>query len=144
PFAVGADFSMDVPVGDGDGELFKEQSLIEEKAYRDTWGLGTASYVAMLADRLAIMRELLRDGGTVVVHCDWDVGHHVRELMDEVFGAASFLNVIIWAYRRWTTRVSVLPRLHDNLFWYAKGTSYTFNQPMEVNANPNPSQYVSA
>src|SRR5690606_3497356 len=92
PFAVGADFSMDVPVGDGDGELFKEQSLIEEKAYRDTWGLGTASYVAMLADRLAIMRELLRDGGTVVVHCDWHVGHHVRELMDEVFGAASFLN----------------------------------------------------
>lgn len=144
PFATGADFGFTAAVGERGLEIEKEQSVIEEKAYRDTWGRGTSSYLTMMTDRLRLIRDLLAPTGTVVVHCDWHVGHLLRQQLDEVFGAEHFLNEIAWVYKRWATRVSVLPRLHDTLFWYAKGDKYVFNQPMVPNTDPNPSQYVSA
>jgi len=144
PFATGADFSFTAALGEGDIKIEKEQSLIEEKAYRDTWGRGMASYLTMMTDRLRLMRDLLAQTGTIVVHCDWHVGYMLRKQLDEVFGADRFLNEIVWVYKRWTTRVSVLPRLHDSLFWYASSHDYVFNQPMVPNTDPNPSQYESA
>ena len=65
PFATGADFSFTAVVGDGAVELTKEQSLIEEQAYRDTWGRGLESYAAMIAPRLELIRDLLSDSGTL-------------------------------------------------------------------------------
>jgi adenine-specific DNA-methyltransferase len=70
PFATGADFSFQALIGDEELPLQKEQSVIEEKAYRDTWGRGLQSYLATMAPRLSIMRELLRDGGSLFVHVD--------------------------------------------------------------------------
>src|SRR5712691_616096 len=57
PFATGADFSFSTQVGDGDLQVTKEQSVIEEKAYRDTWGQGIASYIQMMSQRLALMKN---------------------------------------------------------------------------------------
>src|SRR5712691_12953257 len=57
PFATGADFSFRAHIGDGDLEVTKEQSIIEEKAYRDTWGQGIASYIQMMSQRLALMKN---------------------------------------------------------------------------------------
>ena len=71
PFATGADFSFTVHVGDGNEGIVKEQSIIEEKAYRDTWGFGIESYLKMLYERLILMRDLLSDKGSIYVHCDW-------------------------------------------------------------------------
>jgi adenine-specific DNA-methyltransferase len=144
PFATGADFSFTAVVGDDELELDKEQSTVEEKAYSDTWGAGATSYLTMMSERLELIRGLLADEGTMIVHCDWHMSSHIRLLLDEVFGRDRFLNEIVWTYKRWTTRVSLLPRLHDTLFWYAKGQKYVFNQPMVPNVTPNPSQYVSA
>ena len=60
------------------------------KAYRDTWELGLHSYLTYLRDRLLVARELLAPSGSVFVQiCDENV-HHVRELLDEVFGAENF------------------------------------------------------
>jgi hypothetical protein len=59
PFATGADFSFDAPIGEASEEVFKEQSVIEEKAYRDTWGGGTSSYLTMITDRLRLAHDLL-------------------------------------------------------------------------------------
>ena len=95
PFDVGADFSVEVKVG-GDYTVVKEPSIIEELAYRDTWGRGTDSYLAMMYERLALMRDLLSDGGSIYVHVGPAVSHVVRSLMDEVFGQQMFLNQIIW------------------------------------------------
>src|SRR5262249_28185489 len=61
PFATGADFSFTTQIGDGDPEITKDQSLIEEKAYRDTWGAGIGSYLTMMLERLSLLRELLSD-----------------------------------------------------------------------------------
>jgi len=120
PFATGADFSFVAEVGEEDFEVVKEQSLIEEKAYRDTWGRGSASYLSMMFERLVLMRDLLSDGGSLFLHCDWHVGQHLRLLLDEVFGADAFLNEIVWHYRKWATRSRNFQRNHDSIYWYAK------------------------
>lgn len=66
PFDVGADFSMDIEIG---GETFhKEASVLEHIAYRDTWGRGADSFIAMLYERLILMRDLLAPDGSVYVH----------------------------------------------------------------------------
>lgn len=129
PFATGADFSFKAQIGDGDTELAKAQSIIEEKAYRDTWGQGIASYLNMMAARLHLIRDLLRGGGSFYVHCDWHVSAYLRLILDEVFGRESFLNEIAWHYRRWPTKAPVYQRSHDTIFWYRKGDrSHTWNQ----------------
>ena len=70
PFATGADFSFTTQIGDSDLEITKDQSIIEEKAYRDTWGAGIESYLTMMLERLSLLRELLSDTGSLLVHCD--------------------------------------------------------------------------
>lgn len=119
PFDVGADFSMDVQIGDE--EFTKKPSIIEEVAYRDTWGKGADSFIAMIYERLCLMRDLLADEGSIYVHCDWRVNSHIRLVLDEVFGKENFLNEIIWSYfafKRSTTKK--FPQKHDSIYSYAK------------------------
>jgi adenine-specific DNA-methyltransferase len=65
PFATGADFSFKTQIGDDDLEVTKKQSIIEEKAYRDTWGRGLDSFMHRLYDRFHLMRDLLADDGSI-------------------------------------------------------------------------------
>ncbi len=88
PFDVGADFSMDIQIGDE--QLTKQPSVLEELAYRDTWGNGADSFMAMIYERLRIMKGLLVDDGSIFVHCDWRVNSYMRAILDEVFGANNF------------------------------------------------------
>jgi len=68
PFDVGADFSMNIEIG---GEtLTKKPGILEEIAYRDTWGKGADSFISMIYERLVLMRDLLADDGSIYVHCD--------------------------------------------------------------------------
>src|SRR3989344_4819576 len=84
PFDVGADFSMDIEIGD---ETFtKQPTIIEELAYRDTWGKGADSFIAMLYERLMLMRDMLADDGSIYVHCDYRVSSYIRVILNEVFG----------------------------------------------------------
>ncbi|GAB6264970.1 MAG: hypothetical protein STSR0001_04140 [Methanothrix sp.] len=85
PFDVGADFSMDIEIG---GDTFtKRPNILEEIAYRDTWGKGADSFITMIYERLVLMRDLLAEDGSIYVHCDWRVSGYIRLIMDEVFGA---------------------------------------------------------
>src|SRR4030042_915658 len=84
PFDVGADFSMDIEIGD---ETFtKRPNVLEELAYRDTWGKGADSFIAMIYERLVLMRDLLSEDGCIYVHCDWRGNSHLRLVLKEVFG----------------------------------------------------------
>jgi len=127
PFDVGNDFNMDIEVG---GDTFtKKRNILEEIAYRDTWGKGADSFIAMIYERLIIMRDLLSENGSIYVHCDWKVGHHLQALLDEVFGRAYFKNQIIWYYaNKLPTGGKILDRQHDQIFWYGKSTSHIYNQ----------------
>ena len=94
PFDVGADFSMDIEIG---GETFhKEANLLEQIAYRDTWGRGADSFISMIYERLILMRDLLADSGSIYVHCDYRLSSPMRITLDEVFGSRHFRNELIW------------------------------------------------
>lgn len=132
PFATGADFSFDALIGEAGHEVAKEASVVEEKAYRDTWGAGVDSYLAMIADRLRTMQALLAPDGSLFLHCDWHVGHFLRGLGDEVFGADNFLNEIVWYYyNKFQGNVNRFASNHDVIFWYRKGGEYRFEPQVE-------------
>lgn len=126
PFDVGADFSMDIEIGED--TFTKQPSVLEELAYRDTWGKGADSFIAMIHERLSLMRDLLAEDGSIYVHCDWRVSAFIRLAMDQVFGKDQFINEIIW--KRSTSTGLASKRcgvLHDTIFWYAKTENYLFN-----------------
>jgi len=137
PFATGADFSFTTEIGEKGVELEKEQSAIEEKAYRDTWGQGMDSYLAMMSCRLSILRDLLSDTGSLYLHVDWHAGHYLKCLLDEVFGQERFRNQVIWwYYDKFPTGGNVLDRQHDFILQYAKSDKYTTNKVMEPRVQP--------
>ena len=126
PFDVGADFSMDIEIGD---ETFtKNPGILEEIAYRDTWGKGMDSFIAMIYERLILMRDLLAEDGSIYIHCDWRVNSSLRYILDELFGDSNYQNEIIWHYRRWTAPSKRFQKLHDVILYYSKSEKYTFNQ----------------
>ena len=94
PFDVGADFSMDIEFGED--TFTKKPNILEEIAYRDTWGEGSDSFLSMIYERLLIMRDLLAEDGTIYVHCDWRLEAYIRSLLEEVFGRENFMNTIVW------------------------------------------------
>jgi len=142
PFATGADFTFRTFIGDE--EISKDASLMEEKAYRDTWGRGLESFVQMLFARFHLMRDLLSDQGTIYVHIGWDVSHYIKIALDEVFGANQCVNQIIW--KRQTAHSDIgqgskhLGPIHDVIFLYAKGDSLTW----EMQYQPYSEEYVNA
>ena len=130
PFDTGADFSFRTQVGDE--EIEKEPSIIEQVAYRDTWGSNTDSYLQMMYERLVLMRELLTESGSIFVHMDWHVGPYVRVLLDDVFGPQCFRNEIIWYYyNKFEGNVNHFPRNHDSIFYYVKSAGFKFRALQE-------------
>ena len=89
PFDVGADFSMDIEIGDE--TLTKNPSVIEELAYRDTWGKGDDSFLSMIYERLILMKDLLADDGLIFVHCDYRLNSALRLVLNEVFNTTGVL-----------------------------------------------------
>jgi len=96
PFDVGANFSMDIEIGDSSEALTKKPNILEETAYRDTWGKGADSFITMIYERLILMRDLLANDGSIYVHCDWRLNSSIRLLLDEVFGVLQCKNEITW------------------------------------------------
>ncbi|HCE97215.1 MAG TPA: site-specific DNA-methyltransferase [Elusimicrobia bacterium] len=125
PFDVGADFSMDIEFGSD--TFTKKPNILEEIAYRDTWGKGADSFIAMIYERLKLMLDLLAEDGSIYVHCDYRVNSFIRLAMDEVFGKARLRNEIIWTYSGGAIPVNDLPRKHDTIFKYRKSDHHIFN-----------------
>ena len=130
PFDVGADFSMDIEIG---GETFhKEPNLIEQIAYRDTWGRGADSFIAMLYERLILMRDLLNDEGSIYVHMGPNVTHSVKAAMDEVFGSNRFENEIIWRRSFGHSDSTKYGIIHDSLLFYSKSENKIWNRVLQA------------
>ena len=130
PFDVGADFHMDVEVGD---ETFtKRPSILEEIAYRDTWGKGADSFIAMLYERLILMRDLLSDDGSIYVHMGPDVAHYVRAATDEVFGRERFQNEIIWKRAFGHGDSTKYGIIRDSILYYGKGSKRIWNRVLQA------------
>jgi len=125
PFDVGADFSMDIEIGD---ETFtKKPNILEEIAYRDTWGKGADSFIAMIYSRLTLMSELLSENGSIYVHCDWRVNSFLRLILDEIFGKPFLVNEIVWRRANNKTSTKKISIIHDSIYWYSKTPDYIYN-----------------
>ncbi|PZR82155.1 MAG: site-specific DNA-methyltransferase [Stutzerimonas stutzeri] len=122
PFDVGADFSMDIEIG---GDTFtKRPNILEEIAYRDTWGKGTDSFITMIYERLILMHDLMAEDGSIYVHCDWRVTALIRLALDEVFGGDHLRNEIIWTFTGpGSPGMSQFNRKHNTIHWYSKSKS---------------------
>lgn len=134
PFFTGADFTIRTKIGDE--KIEKEPSIIEERAYKDTWSGGIASYLRYMYERLVLMRELLAENGSIYVHLDWHVGHYVKVMMDEIFGPENFRNMITWRRqiaRGMKAHARFLPFSADYVFIYTKGEENIWNQPVKIN-----------
>ena len=127
PFDVGADFSMDIEIGDD--TFTKKPNILEEIAYRDTWGKGADSFIAMIYERLVLMRDLLAGDGTIYVHCDWRVNSHIRLALDELFGSKRLQNEIAWQRTNaHNMKTKGFIRANDTIWVYSAGEKYTFNE----------------
>ena len=125
PFDSKADYKKKIELRGKKAE--NDKTAFEEKQYTDIWS--NDEYLQFMYERLILMRELLSDNGSVFLHCDWHKNHHLRSLLDEVFGPDNCRNEIVWkkysgvknqASQRYTTQT-------DSIFWYSKGTAIAFN-----------------
>lgn len=99
----------------------------EEKQYGDLWS--NDEYLQFIYERLIIIRELLSEQGLIYLHCDWHKVHHLRSILDEVFGANNFINQIIWKRSSNTSSIGkIWKRAHDTILFYSKSSDYIFNQ----------------
>ena len=120
PFDVGADLEI------GEDTFTKKPNVLEELAYRDTWGKGADSFIAMIYERLILMKDLLAEDGTIYVHCDYRVSGFIRLVLDEVFGKSNLLNEIIWCFSQGAKSKRMFGRKHNTIF------SYTKNQDSQI------------
>ncbi len=137
PFNTGADFSyaatIPARVGAEDDEassFVKEPSILEQKAYRDTWGRGLDSYLEWFCETVVLLRDLLTADGGIFVHMGPDMAGYARCILDEIFGFEQRLNQIIWKRTPFAgsskARSRRLPVNHDVIFWYSKSESYQY------------------
>ena len=130
PFDVGADFSIAVEVGEV--SVSKKASVVEEVAYRDTWGRGRDSFSAMIRERLALAWSLLATDGKLLVHCDYRTTALIRLIGDEIFGADNYRNEMVWSYRSGGAgRGTTLPRKHDTIHFWAKSEAASIHSQTE-------------
>ena len=135
PFATGADFSYKTKIHTGETasgslDLEYQPNLIEQIAYRDTWGGGLDTYLNWMYDTLVLLRELLAKAGSIYVHCDWRTIHYIKAQMDNIFGYQNFRREIIWDIQvlsGYKTQANNYIRGHDTILYYTKSPEFIFD-----------------
>ena len=128
PFDVGADFSMDIEIGDN--TFTKKPNILEEIAYRDTWGKGADSFIAMIYERLILMRDLMAEDASIYLHIEPDVGNLIRVVLDEIFGRDCLRTEIAWKRTSSHGNVSrTYGEIWESIYFYTKSSErWTWNQ----------------
>jgi adenine-specific DNA-methyltransferase len=144
PFDTGQDFSYTATIPElaeteqeEETEFLKQPSLIEQKAYRDTWGVTPAErdrgvrprdrYLKWFWDTCILLRELLAESGCIYVHLDWRMAHYAKVVMDEIFGPENFLVNLVWSYQTRHSSDRFWNRKHDDILLYKMSKQWTFN-----------------
>jgi adenine-specific DNA-methyltransferase len=102
-----------------------EQSVFEDKQYTDIWS--NDEYLQFMYERLALCKELLAPSGNLLLHCDETKAHHLRCILDEIFGPQTMRNEIIWSYESGGRAKNFLSKKHDTIYWYSKSDDYFFD-----------------
>jgi len=104
----------------------KSKDRTKEFSFDDTWG-SSEGYANFLYERIKLMHQLLRDDGSIFVHCDKNGEHIIRAVLDKVFGEKNFQSEIIWSYKRWSNSKKGLLPSHQNIYFYSKTKNFKFN-----------------
>ncbi len=141
PFDVGADFTTKIKIGEENFE--KEANVLEEVAYRDTWGKGSHSFNSMLYERLILIKNVLAVDGVLCLHCDYRVASVIKSMLDEVYGEDNFLNEIIWqgAIGDTSDKNKKFIKSHDTIFVYKNGDNYTWNEVFQAYSDTSEKLY---
>jgi adenine-specific DNA-methyltransferase len=134
PFDTGADFSFTATVpedpetpGVDSLRFTKAPSIIEQKAYRDTWGRGLDSYLQWFYETAILLHELLHENGSLYVHLDWHVSHAAKCVLDEVFGPERCQNEIVWKRTTAHSDSQTYSHVHDVILFYTKTEDFIWN-----------------
>ena len=84
------------------------------------------NYLRFMYPRLALMRELLSEQGSLYFHIDWHIWHYMKIILDDIFGKENFKNEIVWAYSRWANVSSSFQRMHDVIYFYSKSSNQIY------------------
>ena len=95
---------------------------------RNSYGDDMGAFLCYMAVRLISMWRVLRDDGSIYLHCDPTASHYLKELMDAIFGKKNFQNEIVWYYKNASRGKKRLAKSHDVIFWYSKTKEYIFNR----------------
>ena len=123
PFDSKADYKKQIKLKNK--VIENDQSTFEEKQYGDIWT--NDEYLQFMFERLTLMHQLLSDKGSIYLHCDWHKSHHLRMIMDEVFGPNTFRNEIAWCYQGTGKTLKQYKKKHDTLLFYTKTNEWKFN-----------------
>lgn len=140
PFASGADYAKKVylrhnpalaeKIEEAEKELsHDDMKSFEEKMYGDIWD--KEKYLNWMYENLCAIKSVMSDEASIYVHLDWNIGHYVKILMDEIFGEENFKNEIVWYYynKMPDKRKPLFTRSHDTIYFYslANSENITFN-----------------
>jgi len=128
PFATGADFSFMTTIPEIGENFIKEPSIIEQKAYRDTWGRGLDGYLQWFCETLVLLHELLAEDGSIYIHVGWQVSSFIRSILDEVFGGDNLRNEIIWQRFNFHADAKRFGTVHETIWFYVKSESSIFTK----------------
>ncbi|EGR4323408.1 site-specific DNA-methyltransferase [Vibrio cholerae] len=137
PYDSGADYNMKVKVkvNNKTKSVSSSESSFEDKQYTDIWS--NDEYLQFMYERLTLIRELLSENGVLAVHCDWHKSHHLRCILDEIFGPDYFINDITWHYyNKMQGNIGRFASNHDQILIYGKSKSYVFNKIRELREKP--------
>jgi site-specific DNA-methyltransferase (adenine-specific) len=99
------------------------------------------AYLTMMTMRLMELKRVLKEEGSLYLHCDPTTSHYLKIVLDVIFGKKSFKNEIVWSYKRWTAIANRFQRMHDIIFFYTKGSQYKFT-PLLVEYTDNEAHYT--
>lgn len=127
PFDSKADYKKKIKLQGK--EIKNNTSMLEEKQYTDMWS--NDEYLQFMYERLILIKELLSATGSIFLHVDWHKSHHLRCMLDEIFGNDNFRNEIIWYYPdNFQGNVKGFATNHNSIFWYSKTNDYIANKVM--------------
>ena len=136
PFDSGADYRKRIRLRGASVQT--DLNVLEERQYTDIWS--NDLYLQYMYERLILMRELLAEDGSIYLHCDYRRSHHLRCIMDEVFGPDNFRCEIQWQRVASRSGTKSIPLIHDTIFLYAKGSTWVYNPQYE----PYDEQYLES
>jgi len=117
---------LDPPFFTQKKHALKTRDNREEFSFEDTWG-SLGEYLAFIESRLLECRRVLKNTGSIFLHCDKNASCYLRMKLDEVFGIENFRNEIIWTYKRWTNSKNSLQSAHQSIYYYSKSDGYKFH-----------------